>query len=90
MEAELAQELASTMKQHEKEVNDKEVQHAKQLETMTGEHADKIRYLDNNLQQLVVEHNTETEQIKFEYSRQFDDLNQVTIHFILKLQSTCQ
>ena len=63
MEAELAQELASTMKQHEKEVNDKETEHSKQLETIKEEHAEKIQHLENNLQQLVVEHDTKSHQI---------------------------
>ena len=80
MEAELAQELASTMKQHEKEVNDKETEHSKQLETIKEEHAEKIQHLENNLQQLVVEHDTKSHQIMFDYSRQIDELNQVSFH----------
>lgn len=77
VEAELAQELASTMKQHEKEVNDKEMEHSKQLETIKEEHAEKIQHLENNLQQLVVEHDTKSHQIMFDYSRQIDELNQM-------------
>jgi len=46
------------------------------LETMKEEHVEKIRVLENNIQQLVAEHDAESEQIKFEYSRQVDELNQ--------------
>jgi hypothetical protein len=70
-----------------KKLEAQDIQHKTELEEIQEANREQIQRLENNLQQLGAEHDAESEQIKFEYGRQIDELNQNHLVTLARLQS---
>ena len=71
----------------QKELEARDIQHKTELEDIQAATREHIQRLENNLQQLGAEHDAESEQIKFEYGRQIDELHQNHTAALARLES---